>query len=836
MGNFVRRTLAFILGMIFMLVVLVGGVAGIGYWAYKNLTFGTLGVGDDGSDLSNWTLEDATVYVMDVVKDPNKFTINELEKRGLNIENLLSGVIDFSMANEQDVDSLKSLPFLSLFNENGLSELNMGVLFLFLPKDPNTGYYPLFSEGARSRLRQYNLGDFIYQGDDGSSGAVSVLRSMKLGSILSSNFSELYQDGEYTYACEDRGLNLLGGVELGMFTALIEGKDVDLGYEIMEGYLTSLKTKTLKEVLASFGASDDATYEQNMANLEFLGDTTLEESFVWNEEFERYELVLEDMISFGTVGTLMGGYAACTKDETCPVHADVNDCDGELYFGDQIAEDSGIMRIILKNLSNKEVLDLATNFDINSLFEGALLGEALGYKISYPSDACATNCEELHEHIVYDFCRPNCEEDHEHNFYFVDSENAYVGDMTNDISNVSFDDAINGRLDINGIVEDTTIGDVLGYRLKDGAWVDANGNAVKQETLTEKIFYKLYDKTVGNLSSVEFEELVEGIMLADVLGYVECTAQTELCPVHPVCGEEGPYWYKKTVVGDEVTYERATALYNVLCGIGLDELVSNPNVIDTKIRNLYVGDLMGYEKIGSDWYKTVSGTQVVLDSIEEIIAEISLNDILNGEFDLQSKINDLTLADIIDVEDNAILSLVGNTKIKDLTSEIQGIYVGEIMGYSGYVNNWSNTSGKVTGFMAKIADLTIDDLSTPNKLQGIIDGIVIGDVIDNYNDGVFEIIDLTGVTDTNGNGVDAGDVLVSDMPEKIKEGVKTATFHDLLESGLLVEEDKNSNGKGDISEKLDEKLPTIDPNTGNPLWWGFTVTQIIEALLNLPTA
>ncbi len=831
MGNFMRRSLAFILGMVFMLVVLVGGIGGAAYWAYKNLKLGTLGIGDDGSELSEWTIEDTAVFVMDIVEDPEKFTISELEKRGLNVEALLSDVIDFSSLNQQDLDALKSLPLISIFDENGLNKVNMGVVFLFLPKNEETGRYPLFSEGARSRLRQYNLGDFINEGPYGSLGAVNVLRSMKLGSVLSEAFTETYSNGEYTYSCEDKGLNLFANVQLGMFTALIEGADVDLGYEVMEGYLTNLKSKSLREILASFGAADDATYTQNFDKLAILGDVTLGESFVWNEELLRYELDTEKIMTFGTIGSLIGGYAVCTNSTSCPVHDDVSNCDGELYKGDVLAEDTGLLKIMLKNLANKDVMDLAGGFEITSLFEGVMLGEALGYEISYPSDACLSDCELSHEHKTYDYCQPNCNVDHPHNYYFVDKD-GFVGELYNEIGNLSFEDALNGTLDIEGVIEDTTIGDVMGYRQKDGVWVDENSNEVKQDTLSEKIFYKLYGKKVGELSSVEFEELVDGIKLADVLGYEKCVAETENCPVHTdICGESQPYWFKKVVAGDETSYERASALYNVLCDIELDELSTNPGVIDTKLRSLYVGDLMGYSyEDGIGWTKADSGSQVPLTAIEGVMAEISLADILDGNFDLKNKIDDLYLSDVIDVDGNAILSLVGDCKIKDLSSEVQSLYVGEIMGYSGYVNNWSNTSGKVTGFMAKIADLTIDDLSTPDKLQGIIDGIVIGDVIDNYNDGVFEIIDLTGVTDTNGNGVDAGDVLVSDMPEKIKEGVKTATFHDLLDAGLIEDDD------GHISAGLNNKLPDKNPATGNPYWWEFSVTEILDALIALPTA
>ena len=58
MGNFFRRAIAFISGMLFMLIVLVGGIVGGAYWAYKNLTLGDVVQGTDMGDVASWTIEE----------------------------------------------------------------------------------------------------------------------------------------------------------------------------------------------------------------------------------------------------------------------------------------------------------------------------------------------------------------------------------------------------------------------------------------------------------------------------------------------------------------------------------------------------------------------------------------------------------------------------------------------------------------------------------------------------------------------------------------------------------------------------------------------------------
>ena len=143
MGNFMRRTLAFILGMVFSLVLTLGGIAGGAYWAYKNLTIGTFTPDQEGNEMSSWTIEDLTAFILGVANDPQSITLKLLEEKGFDIETTLG--LDFSTANPQDVESLKSLAFASLTSETGLSEVDMGVLFLFIPKNEDTGKYPIFS-------------------------------------------------------------------------------------------------------------------------------------------------------------------------------------------------------------------------------------------------------------------------------------------------------------------------------------------------------------------------------------------------------------------------------------------------------------------------------------------------------------------------------------------------------------------------------------------------------------------------------------------------------------------------------------------------------------------
>lgn len=817
MGNFMRRSLAFILGFIFAFVLLFGGIAGGAYWAFKNLTLGTLQIGEEESEVASWTIEDLTAFIIDVTKDPNSFTLKELEKHGFDLDELLTSMgVDLTTANPKDVESFKSLALASLFSENGLNNVGMGVVFLLLPKDATTGFYPVFSEGARNRLRQFSLGDFVKTDENGNLGAYSILRGMKLGSVLSSNFTETYEDGNFTYSSEDRGLNLLANVELGLFTDSLEGEQSDIGYEIKEGYLSHLKYKQLREIIASFGATDDASYQSNYEGLAILGEKTLDEIFVWNETKQWYELDISKIISIGTIGSMMG-YEVCTNDENCQVHKDnLSLCDGELYENGVISETKGLYRHIVMNLCSVSVFELASGaLDLNEMFDGVYLGSAFGYEmgelptlcesdcLTEHTHVCDITCTKTHEHDV--FCAPDCAESHVHNFYFVDENGVFVGNMYNAISNFAFNDALNGNLDLDSALEGVLIGEVMGYHLTDGVWYDESENLVQRNTIEERVLYQLYGKTIDDLSTIEFEDLVQGIKLGEILQLNKCTGIAGDCPVHESCDEEQIYWYNSDGV-------KTSALNNALADIELDGLMTDSNAIKTSLSTLRVGDLMqGYVLDGGVWKKSVGGSLEELNSLEKVTANISLGEVFDGTFDIKSQIDGVYIKDIVNVNSNKILSLVGECTINELPLKLNSMQVGEIMGYHLEGDTWyDDENNAVTGINKKLSNLTVESLSN-GGFDTLLDGLVLGDVIDNYSTGSFAVMNTEGLSDANDDGViNAGDCPINDIATRVAEGAKNSSYQELENAGILEFESEVKNGLTSLYEGDSWKALTIN--------------------------
>jgi hypothetical protein len=644
MGNFMRRTLAFFLGMIVAFVLVVGALVGGGYWAFKNLTPKDVGVKEETlGGLSSMTLEEWTAFLVDIKKDPQAFTVKELEKKGFNVNSFLTSVgVDVDNANPKDIESFKELALGSMFGGGALQEVGMGVVFLFIPKNSETGKYPIFSEGARNRLRQFTLADF-FGGATDNSGYSSVLRSMKLGSVLSSSYEEvLLPDGTFEYVSEDRGLNLLANVELGVLTDKRES-GFDFGGEIQEGYLSTLKDKELIEIIASFGSKDEETFNAKYEGLAILSGVTLGETFVWSDEQGKYAFSVEPILNCLNIGKFMG-VELCTKNDSCPVHESVLDCDGELYEGGVISTKPDLEKGLLKNLASISVVDIMSGgLDISAMLDGLYLGSAFGYKKCTGNEACPVHGK-LEPYV-------NCEGSIGKWF---DDSGKYVGKMFDKLSANSFVDALNGNLDIDGIINETKVGEIFGYvecsgdaycEVHDlfdcsstlGNWYDSDGNPIERNDVTSKVMYQLYGKTLNDFGSLEIGDLLQGIKLGEFMGYVY--------------NEDEGYWEDSNGI-------RADILYETLADIEISNLTSNPNALTDELGKLYLGDFMKYEKSGDEWYDNGK----VLSGIDKTLANIKLSDVLNGTLDIQE--------------------------------ELSGIKIGEILGYTLTADGWVDESNK----------------------------------------------------------------------------------------------------------------------------------------------
>ena len=254
MGNFFRRSLAFILGMVFALVTVLGGTTGIAYWAFKNLTLQKVGVmQEDTSGIGEFTFEEWVALVMNAQNDPESFTIKKLQEQGIDIIDFATSMgLDLSKAETVDMENIKDINPLLLFSGKGLDEISFSAIFALIPKNEE-GKYSLFSEGARKWLRNFSLGYLLETNEEtGKLRLFHELKGFKIGCLFPATFNESYDTAkaEYKYTSEQSAFEALGNLPISLLTDTVAGgEEFDIGKELHEGDLKGIGELELDDFL-----------------------------------------------------------------------------------------------------------------------------------------------------------------------------------------------------------------------------------------------------------------------------------------------------------------------------------------------------------------------------------------------------------------------------------------------------------------------------------------------------------------------------------------------------------------------------------------------------------
>ena len=218
---------------------------------------------------------------------------------------------------------------------------------------------------------------------------------------------------------------------------------------------------------------------------------------------------------------------------------------------------------------------------------------------------------------------------------------------------------------------------------------------------------------------------------------------------------------------------------------------------------------------------------------------LKLNQVLIGDIDIISeKIGELCIKDIIEIHPTSqpFLHAIANIKINNIETEINNIYLGEMLGYEKVDDVWK---GKVvekclhangcTDETCKISSedgfyyhTTYKDLSKLNQLLAAkkvgelceygIGDLTVGDIFEesDYTTGVFKLIDYTGYSSV-------ALVPISIVPERVSEGLKNnATCQDMVNLGVIDTQ---------TAEKIDLVLDGTE-------WKSLKMNEFINALIN----
>ena len=811
MGNFTRRAIAFILGMVVGIVTLFGGIAGAMYWAFKNLSLSKVGaMQEDESGLGDATIEDLVALIMMAQSDPESFTIKKLEEQGIDLLKLLGTLgVDFSKADEIDYNTIKEISPLLLFSKNGLNEISFSTIFALLPKGED-GTYPVFSAGARNMLRGYSLGYLIATDETtGKMRLFSEISGLKIGSIFPKTFTEAYSEEncEYTYTAENPALEKLGNLKVSLITSNVSGESAfNLGYELNEGELKEIGDSNLADFLADLIAGkDESSREETRQGLSLFDGILVKELFKFNEDGENYEFNVQVLFSGFSIGKFMG-YTQCVESESCPIHENVANCDGKWYQKCSNSESCPIHsdgncegQEQYKKLSGDTAGDLITNnlinlsmedmldggIDVSSFVKDVYLGHSLGYKMASSENVAIPN----------GFCDKECDltEDHTHTYYWINEAGEYVGTLYNDISNMALEDALNGEgLDLEGVVETSYLGDLLGKYNKDGVWYDDSDCTIptKSETAMEKILLAIYDKNMQDFSNgnLALDELLDGIKLGELMGYA--IGEKEGC-CQADCLEDHDHEYCWIKDGSEV---ELTSINKELYRIEVSSLIKGETKIDETFNDLPLGELLGKYKDGGVWYDdskftTPTKSETAMDKIMLVIYNKTIDDFKTGTLSLEELLDGIKLGELMgysigvkdgycsedcanaeeghkhkyywlkDGEDaklsrlnESLYAIVvddligGKTEMKDALNDL---YIGDLLGKYYIDGEWfEDADGKtlvknataMDKIMKSIYGKTMDEMSNDSlKLEDMLKDVKLGELMSyTYSDGVWK--------------------------------------------------------------------------------------------------
>ncbi|MBR5241656.1 MAG: hypothetical protein IKV20_00820, partial [Clostridia bacterium] len=443
---------------------------------------------------------------------------------------------------------------------------------------------------------------------------------------------------------------------------------------------------------------------------------------------------------------------------------------------------------ILKNAVNTAIGDLTGgDFDTGSLFEGIFVGEAMGYigvqkteggelVFDLAFDKNGSPIYELDENgnVVFDENGDPVQVKYPVYEWYYD-DNGMPGEKVSGVNAIIADVNIGRLLDsdsgyeVSDIFDGTMGGHLLGYNPVDedndgvidywtkttnkkdayGNPVDENGDGIPD---TEEVALTGMDKGVASLDigrlmndpDYDLTSAFNDVYFGEMMGYYTLFEETFKTVYDdlgvPSLESDGYIWYSTGADGIKGTPDDAAvgALEKKISNYKVGEILSGEVELtaDNIIDGLTIADILGYtkeEKLISDRDGSVCATVTVW---------------YNGAERL-----------------NGVIAAIADKRIDEISSAIDDIYIYDVLGYVGIGEKWyaieddsTNPAGLVlsekSGLILHLVDLSVTDLSDPDRVDGIIKGLEVGEVL-GYEKRVAldELGNVIYVTDKNGETV-----------------------------------------------------------------------------------
>ena len=337
-------------------------------------------------------------------------------------------------------------------------------------------------------------------------------------------------------------------------------------------------------------------------------------------------------------------------------------------------------------------------------------------------------------------------------------------------------------LELGSLLEGRTIGDVLGYQPiysddKIIGWTDSEGQPVTG--LMRAIASTGLDGMLG--SGFDFSSLTSNIYIGDVLEYT------------PVYDESGAIidWI-------DAEGQPADGIYKNLVSKSIGELSEGGFGIDSILGDdTKLGEILGYtyDEAQDKW---LDDDGVVVSGAFAVFAGLTFDELGDGS-SVSDKINDMQLADVLgytETEDGwvdssgneitGIMSVLADSRIGSIGSDLDNIEIGAVMGYELKEDGkWYNKNGEeLTGVMAAFGGLSISDLSDSDTFTESLNSVKLADAL-----GYIKTED--GWVDGNGQPVTGIMAILADT----QIGSVSADMNDIQIGSVMGHEYSEADGK-----------------------------------------
>ncbi len=339
---------------------------------------------------------------------------------------------------------------------------------------------------------------------------------------------------------------------------------------------------------------------------------------------------------------------------------------------------------------------------------------------------------------------------------------------------------------VSKAVKDLTVGDAMGYHLHDGVWYSEyyGKNDARNKPLTGFVKAIASDR-VGDL-----ESNAKHVTIADIAGLIAVDTSGNVIE-DPEDYAGTIKWYEKYDTSEKIL---ATGLMAGIAHLTMEDLQSS-GAVKAAVGEITAGDAMGYKKVGTVWYDdldqpltglvkaiadskvknlnkdiqatkfgtvaglTLSGSTWMKGTVKATGIIASLADLtvaqISDEDALSDAIQKVTVADAMgyhlhdgvwyseyygknDARNEPLtdfMAVIAGKKISEIESTLDETEIGEFMGYEKDGTVWKKNGVKVDALMQKVCSKTI------NGLDGLLDTLVLKDVIADYDDGIFSFVD-----------------------------------------------------------------------------------------------